>query len=139
MDYKQIVRDFAQRTKILINEYKGDYEVTLLVNCCLGLLVVPKEKDFKKIPVEVIPEKDTLWGLSRESVSVKSKECGYVLREVIKQIRNGICHFDITSIPDENNQIEFLVIKDRGGFEAKLSVAQLKELAISLTDHVYKP
>ena len=114
MDYKQIVRDFAQRTKILINEYKGVYEVTLLVNGCLGLLVVPKEKDFKKIPVEVIPEKDTLWGLSRESVSVKSKECGYVLREVIKQIRNGICHFDITSIPDENNQIEFLVIKDRG-------------------------
>ena len=139
MDYKQISSDFAKRTKTLIECYQGDSEVTLLLNCCLGLLVVPKEKDFEKIPLDVIPETGDLWGLSRETVSVKCKECSYVLRDVIRKIRNGICHFNIRSIPNEDNQIEFLEIKDKGGFVAKLSVDQLKKLAFSLTDHVYKP
>lgn len=139
MDYQQITSDFAKRTKTLIEEYDGEYEVTLLVNCCLGLLVVPKEKDFKKIPDLVIPENGELWGLSRKMLTVKCNECGYTLPDVIRQIRNGVCHFNISSIPNENGQIEFLEIKDGGKFTAKLSVAQLKNLAFSLTDHIYKP
>ena len=138
MDYKQISCDFAERTKTLIENYKGNYEVTLLVNCCLGLIVVPKERYWKNIPNKVIPENGELWGLSRKTVSVKCKERGYVLRDVIRKIRNGICHFKIRSIPNENKQIEFLEISDNGGFVAKLSVSQLKDLAFSLTEHVYK-
>lgn len=115
-----------------------EYEVTLLVNCCLGLLVVPKEKDFKKIPDETIPENGNLWGLSRDSVTAKCGECGYELRDVIRKIRNGICHFNITSIPDDKGQIQFLIIKDRKNFVAKLSVDQLRTLVVSLTESVYE-
>ena len=139
MDYEQISRDFAKRTKAIIEQYSGDYEVTLLVNCCLGLLVVPKEKDLAKIPHETIPEAGEVWGLSRESVTVKCGECGYELRDVIRRIRNGICHFNITSIPDDKRQIQFLEIRDRKDFVAKLSVDRLRTLVVSLTAHVYEP
>ena len=139
MNYEQLSSDFALRTKTLIEEYQGDYEVTLLVNCCLGLLVVPKERDFQKIPDDMIPVSGELWGLSRTSINVACQECGYSLRDVIRKIRNGICHFKIKTIPDENNQIDFLEIKDSGEFLATLSVEQLRILAFSLTDHVYSP
>lgn len=138
MDYEEITSDFARRTKTLIEEYHGQYKVTLLVNCYLGLLVLPKEKRFKEIPDDVIPEHGELWGLSRKELKVKCNECGYILRDVIRRIRNGICHFNIRSIPNEDGRIKFLEIKDRGGFAAKLSVAQLEDLAFSLVDHVYK-
>lgn len=139
MDYNEISRDFAQRTKHLIESYKGEYEVTLLVNCCLGLLVVPKEKHFNKIPDEEIPIKTGIWGLNRESITVKCDQCGYSLRHVIRRIRNGICHFNIKSIPDEHKNITSLEICDGKDFSVTLSIAQLQELALSLTDHVYKP
>lgn len=139
MDYRQISKDFAQRTKAIIEQYSGEYEVTLLVNCCLGLLVVPKEIDIDKIPDETIPENGEFWGLSRDSVTVKCSECGYKLRDVIRRIRNGICHFNITSIPDDKRQIQFLEIKDRKDFVAKLSVDQLRTLVVSLTERVYGP
>ncbi len=139
MDYNEISRDFAQRTKLLIESYKGEYEVTLLVNCCLGLLIVPKEKDFNKIPDEEIPIKTGIWGINRESITVKCEQCGYNLRHVIRRIRNGICHFHIKTIPDDHNNISFLEIRDGNDFMVTLSISQLRELAFSLTDHVYKP
>lgn len=138
MDYKQITIDFAKRTKFLIESYSGEYEVTLLVNCCLGLLVVPKEKEFDKIPDEEIPLKGDMWGLSRESITVKSAHSGYNLRYVIRRVRNGICHFNIRSIPDEQNNISALEINDGNDFSVTLSTEQLRELAFSLTDHVYR-
>ncbi len=53
MEYKYIEIDFMKRTKKLINDYKGEHRVTLLINCCLGLLVLPKEKHFN---VKTLPD-----------------------------------------------------------------------------------
>ena len=139
MDYEEISRDFALRTKHLIESYDGEYDVTLLVNCCLGLLVVPKEKDFDKIPDEEIPRIGGKWGLKQECITVKCYQCGYNLRHVIRRIRNGICHFNIKSIPDDHKNISNLEISDGNDFKVTLSISQLRELAFSLTDHVYKP
>ncbi|MBE0504719.1 MAG: hypothetical protein IBX46_11375 [Desulfuromonadales bacterium] len=136
MDYDDIINDFNKRTKKLLDSYDGEYDVTLLVNCCLGLLVLPKEKCLKDIPDIEIPIDSSIWGINRKSVTVKCDKCGYKLPYIIKKIRNGICHFDIKSIPNENKNIEFLEIKDRDGFKATFSIDQLKELAVSLSNHL---
>ena len=136
MEYKKIENDFVERTLKLISEYDGEFEVTLLVNCCLGLLVLPKEKHLNSIPDKEIPLEGSLWGISREHLSVDCGSCGYKLKDVIRRLRNGICHFKIKTIPDGSKQIKTLEIRDRGKFKAAFDVSQIKELAESLGQHV---
>ena len=139
MDYNQIEIDFIDRTIEIMNSYNSKNQVTLLLNCCLGLIVLPKERHFNKIPDKNIPENGILWGISRKNVTVDCEDCGYNLRSVIRRIRNGLCHFKIESIPDEKNQIDKLVIKDRGKFKVELTINELKELALSFANKILKP
>ena len=136
MDYEKMEVDFIKRTLKLISKYKGDYEVTLLINCCLGLLVLPKEKHLNSIPKQEIPPADALWGLSRDSVIVDCQHCGYMLSDIIRRIRNGICHFKIKTLPDDTGEIRTIEIEDRGKFKAVLSIDKFRELAESLAGHV---
>jgi len=139
VEYDKIEIDFVGRTLRLICEYDGAYEVTFLINCCLGLLVLPKEKHYKSIPKKEIPKTGTLWGLSRKSVTADCQHCGYVLSDVIRRIRNGICHFMVKTLPDGSGKISKIEIKDRGMFKVVLSIEEFKELATSLAKHVIKP
>lgn len=139
MEYDKIEEDFVSRTKKLIEDYKGEFEVTLLINCCIGLLVLPKEKHLKSIPDITIEENGQSWGLSRNSISTDCEMCGYKLRNVIKRIRNGICHFKVKTIPDGSGKIEKVEIRDRGRFRVTLSVDELRELTNSVADHVINP
>src|SRR4051794_33161821 len=34
-------REFMKRTLTIVKEYQGEYDATLLLNCLLGLLIVP--------------------------------------------------------------------------------------------------
>lgn len=137
MKYEQIACDFAKRTLMILESYRGEFETTMLVNCCLGLLVVPQEKDIAKIPDTIIPENGELWGLDRASITVNCQSCGYSLSNIVRKIRNGICHFNLESIPDDNGEINCLEIRDRGGFRARLTPAQLRVFVMALVSHVY--
>jgi len=138
MEYKKIENDFVKRTLQLINSYKGEYEVTLLINCCLGLLILPKERHYAKIPSKTIPESGAIWGITRNSLVVDCPNCGYNLIEVLRHLRNGICHFKIDAEPNNSGEIAKIVIKDRGMFKAIFSPSQLRELATSFGEHVLK-
>lgn len=139
MEYDKIEKEFVSRTKKLIEDYKGEFEVTLLINCCIGLLVLPKEKHLKSIPDITIEENGQTWGLSRNSISTDCETCGYKLRNVIRRIRNGICHFKVKTIPDGSGEIVKVEIRDRGRFRVTLSVDELRELTNSVADHVINP
>lgn len=41
--------DFVSNTKNIIQNYSGDYDVSNMINCSLGLLIVPYE-NIKNIP-----------------------------------------------------------------------------------------
>ena len=41
---KDFVKDIAQRTKNNLEAYKGEYEITLLINCMLALVSLPTGK-----------------------------------------------------------------------------------------------
>ena len=132
---KDMEIDFMKRTLKLVCGYNGNYEVTFLINCCLGLLVLPREKYYESVPREEIPPTGSLWGLSRDSVTVDREHCGYKLSNVIRKIRNGLCHFHIKMFPDDNGEIGTIEIKD-GNFKAALSIDEFRELAVSLAIHV---
>lgn len=43
MEYVKLA-DFVSRTQEIVNDYDGDYEVTMLLNACVGLLFICNEK-----------------------------------------------------------------------------------------------
>lgn len=141
MEYQDINKDFIRRTLKIIEDYSGEYEITLLLNCCTGLLVLPKEVYECVIPSTDIPASGSLWGLKRSYLSFGAQGADYRLNDVIRRLRNGICHFKVQTIPDGSGQISTLVIKDSNSsgtsiFEAELPISALKELVKTLAHHV---
>lgn len=59
-----------------------------------------------------------------------------MLSDVIRRIRNGICHFKVKTLPYGSGEISKIEIKDRGRFKVVLSIEGFRELAISLAKHV---
>lgn len=60
-------RAFMERSLELVRAYKGPYDATLLLNCLLCLLVVPKESCIKVIPLDPIDDLNR-WGISHRSI-----------------------------------------------------------------------
>jgi hypothetical protein len=118
-NYKNINHDFIDRTMKLISQYESilhkypfeeQYNYTLLLNCLLGIIVMPKEQFFTYIPNHRISsELKKEMGLINSVINSKNK----TLRELIIDLRNSIAHFDfeIRSI-DDNFLIDNIVFKD---------------------------
>ena len=143
MEYKNINEDFVSRTISIINTYEGEYDVTLLINCCVGLLVLPKELFNESMPDSEIPITGSYWGLKRSYFTFGPQGSNFSLNEVIRRVRNGICHFKVQTIPDGSGDISTIVIKDtnKSGsntFHAELPISALKELVLNLAKFVRK-
>nr|WKN34357.1 HEPN family nuclease [Tunicatimonas sp. TK19036] len=114
-NYRNIELDFITRTLALISQYealvhryefKEQYNYTLLLNCLLGLVVMPKERTITHIPADRITQE-----LRREMGLVESWVDPDIitLRQLIVKLRHAIAHFDIEITSD--NQEDFLIDK----------------------------
>ena len=68
-NYKNQEFDFIQRTKSIIEQYdnfqiaeKDKFQVTLLLNCLVGLFILPQQHWFDNVPRELISKKE--WELT---------------------------------------------------------------------------
>lgn len=128
-------KEFLSRTKYIIENYKGEYEVTLLINCTLALICLPIEhiKNEDNPNLEIV-----------EKVADKLKEILKIKKDndlaLIKSLRNGIAHLKIQTIGYEN---ELKSIKITG--ETKIDtenycktfifdILKLREFALSIAD-----
>jgi hypothetical protein len=68
-------RSFMRRTLDIAKTYEGPYDATLLINCMIGLLVVPKEALIAKIPGAPF-ESLADWGIRPRSIRSVGR-CGY--------------------------------------------------------------
>lgn len=109
-NYKSFEHDFIERTMNLISQYDSllhsfefneQYNYTLLINCFLGVFVLPKERLFSRIPNhrlnrELLAE----MGLNESKINERIT----TLREFTIAIRNSISHFNfkIVSNSDKN-------------------------------------
>lgn len=101
-NYKNIEHDFVERTLRLISQYesllhqyefKEQYNYTLLINCMLGVIVMPKERVFSHIPNHRITKQlREEMGLVDTTINPDITR----LRDFIHGLRNSIAHSVLT-------------------------------------------
>jgi len=130
-------RAFMERSLVLIREYHGPYDATILLNCLLGLLIVPKEACIKSIPLDPI-ERLSEWGISRKSIKQFGKSSGEddnpkTLRGIVWHLRNAVAHFRFRPIP-ETGEVRAFHFHDQSGFEAEVPLNELREFVEKLAE-----
>jgi hypothetical protein len=140
MDYEaNLVRDFAIRTRKnleFIEEQQKQgveiYEVTQLVNSLLGLLIFPHERYYDSIPRTPLTELEAQ-GWPRIEIIKGQSEC-QTLYNLVHFLRNGIAHFNIQFLPDQDGQLDGLRIWNQNPrtnqktWEARLYIHQLRKI-----------
>jgi hypothetical protein len=136
MENKDIEKDFVQRTLHILDHYDGPYGVTLLINCLLGLIVLPRERGYRRISEKNVLHFAALgiregdirsWG----NISPQEKTAARFLRSM----RNAVAHIKIESISREG-EIESLRFRDESGFEAVFGIETVKEMVRKLADYI---
>jgi len=147
MNYELFERDFIVRTLDIIQKYdkyvprKEQYEVTLLINCLLGLLILPKERCYVNIPKNKLSDLID-WGLTQENIISWGSRSNNInpdhyetLLEVVHKMRNSIAHIRI--VPHANDkEIKALEFSDRSGFKAIVPVDCLHKFVTRLSGSI---
>lgn len=140
MEYEpEFAKSFMSRTLEIVAEYDGAYDATLLINCLLGLLVLPKEALLNKIPATPFDSLDQ-WGIQPSSIKNTGK-CDYghqhdlSLRQLVRRMRNAVAHFQVEPFPQQGYVAGF-TFKDRNGFRAELTLSELKQFVVKLSEHL---
>ena len=135
-EQKNIEKEFVQHTLQILLDYEGPFGVTLLVNCLLGLIVLPRERGFI-----YIAERDNLQfedlGIADEDIRSwgRFKDKERTVARFLGCMRNSIAHVHIESI-SESGEIESLLFIDKSGFEAVLSIEKIKGRVIKLAGQI---
>jgi len=148
--------EFIERTQKIIREYKGEFEVSLLLNCLMGLIIFPNEfsrkyelnfLDQKTDEVDVIKniisKSDSIFNpKKRKRKQIKNEKKN--VRVFLRKLRNGFEHANITTINDKEKWIG-LIVEDKGLYidnipDLKVNITsdELRELAIYLSNEYQK-
>lgn len=129
MEYdKNFVECFIKRTLELLESYNEEYDATLILNCLLGLLIVPKERFYNIIPCEPISN----WGLVAEASSSMNLKC------FVRAMRNAVSHFTVEPIHCDEKVSGFAFNDRNGGCIVKLSLSQLRAFSIKLANFLFE-
>lgn len=150
MEYKDFSRDFIKRTKCNVAMYDGKYEVTNLINCCLGLIIIPKETIADKLSNDVVYECDLSYGISKEKNNINDDyapngDNTFGLKNIVRHIRNGLSHGRIEQ-NTENKEIVGLRIFDKQdnknstleNFSIEFTIEEFKTFALRVSDDFLK-
>jgi hypothetical protein len=146
LDPKNPEQDFVMRTRELVDNYNNpDREFTHLLNCLMGLVIVPKETMLAALPAS--PISAIQWGLEGPPV-VQWGQCSSCkgattqdLKTLVTKIRHATAHFQIKCIADMTikpakwKSVEF---EARRNFKAVFSYDQLKQFVCGITDELQK-
>jgi hypothetical protein len=149
MNYKEQEVDFIKRTKKIIEQYEQlvmpkdeRYETTLLLNCLLGLLIIPEQKWFNNLPSTIITE--TEWGIDPNLISLIKNNKGIdedkSVANIVRHLRNSLAHNRFTTVSGPTiREIEFKDKNNSGPtFEATLSIKSLKKFVEKFTEEMLK-
>lgn len=140
-DYVQMERSFIERTVEVLDQYhelvmgrvseRQEYEVTLLMNCMLGLLIYPQQiakrnKWDKWLAKDRIEDVGSSWGLRPEYVLCPGRidhegdryaplELAHLtIRRLLRQMRNTAAHasFKVHDSGEHRGKISHIVFHD---------------------------
>jgi len=144
--YKQQEFDFVNRTQKIIEQYdqlkleeSENFNVTLLINCLTGLLILPQQHWFTNLPKEIITIKK--WGISVEDISFIKDGESKNPENIARHLRNSIAHYNYKIFSDEEKKlstIEFLDFtdntKEKSTFKCNLKIKQLRSFVEKLSN-----
>lgn len=153
MEYKELVKDFVSRTKVnldlirqtvndkkeaAVNDEKKAYEITQFINSLLGLLVLPQQEFYDKIPETPLSElEESGWPIPRVRGNYPQAKD---LKELTRYLRNGVAHFNLEFTVSENHHIDGLIIWDRKNkrssitWKAELKIKELEAITNKFTE-----
>ena len=134
-------RSFSEHTLSLVQSYQGAFDATLLINCLLGLLVVPKETVLQVIPEDPLSSLSS-WGINPSCIKctgrpTKNNPNPDTLRGLVANLRHSVAHFRIKPIP-ATKDVHSFEFKNDVGLHAVISVAELREFVVRLSEHLSK-
>ncbi len=148
--------EYTRRTLEIVHQSgAGPYEVTNLINCLLGLLIVPRESVFAALPdVPVAGLKS--WGISRKSIrkfrvqrngrngrkarngtrgSNGHAHQGPTLRQLVDQLRQAVAGGTLKP-RIANNRFVGLELRDGQGFHVVMTKLELKRFVRKLAQYL---
>jgi hypothetical protein len=136
----KFVKAFAERTRKnlkVIEDLKNNrnlehnevFEITQLVNSCLGLLVFPRQRYFAQISETKLSDLHD-WPIP----NVKKGEVAY-LKAMIENMRHAIAHCNLEFIGDDINGIQGLRMwNSKTQWEVEWRVEDLRKFVIKFSD-----
>jgi hypothetical protein len=136
--------DFVQRTRVLLQDYEGEYTFSNLINCTLGLIIMPYEnistvnrwgkniEDIDDLPSFELSKFQPIKKIIKGNIIYYPKSFEILL----KKIRNGIAHQNILPINQEGT---FLGVRIFNHFQNNLDMEisfteqQLKEFSLYIS------
>lgn len=133
--------DFIERTLLDIERYQGEFGVTMLLNSCVGLLVIPKENLFDKLSDEDVSQ----YGIDMNKIRVNDNS-GFPnsFKNILRHIRNSISHGNFNQSDTSGGIIRTLRFQDfmkengrrKKTFEMTISVEEFRKFAIGVATEV---
>jgi hypothetical protein len=147
--YEEILKEFASSTRAnfkVIESLKkrGNNDVcktTQLINSCLGLLILPQQEFYDKIPTTPLNElKENDWPIPK---AVNGTPQAGNLSQLFSFLRNAISHSHIKFITDNNNQVKMLNVwnenlQKQKTWDANLSIEDLFKLLNKFSELIIK-
>jgi hypothetical protein len=125
-------KDFIKRSLVLIKNYKGSYDATILINCLVGLLIVPNEC-YKKAKLTIPITEIGLWGIPKSELKSQTKY--FDLNDFIRRLRNSVSHADFSPI-NESGRVVAFNFSDGHRFRVTITLQQLRIFATSLANKI---
>jgi hypothetical protein len=130
-------RTFLESTARIVSSYAGEYDSTLLLNCFVGLLILPRQASamFESIPNDAVEK----WGIDSNAIKNFGKgPDATTIRGVVRHLRDAICHFRIAPEHRDKKCIGF-TFTSADGFEATIPVSALESFTQRLAKHLLAP
>ncbi|MCB9188113.1 MAG: hypothetical protein H6599_02405 [Flavobacteriales bacterium] len=140
-------KELIRRTKELIQTYDGKFNLTLLMNGILSLIVLPQQHNYRERKLNFmnkdlndIPEIQFV--MNSPNFMFDPRHFNYDLKNLLNRIRNGIAHQRIETISD-NGKWKGVVIQDYDrhnnlGLHLELKTSELRKLAFFIADEYLK-
>lgn len=133
------VKDFYARTLKVLAGYDGEYDVAMLINSMVGLLVVPKERYFRSKQVD---ESYVDSELLKQIRAVFKPNSDIPLTQILRHLRNSVTHGNMEikaerpTIIGDPVVIGSVLFTDRDGVSAEIPIDLLRKFLISFATSV---
>ncbi len=137
-EYNDFPKDFLRRTMQNVESYQGQFEITNLINNCLGLIIIPNDHLIETLPDYTFDHSDNRFGIGRGNIEFERRQ-NFELKNIVRHVRNGLSH-GLLEQRTYNKEIAGLRIYDRlnkhspENFSIVLSVEALRDFAFSLAN-----